>query len=56
MNKNTYEYLSYVTDELYKKLDNTSMTLCSLKSSVSNISEILKREYKNKYKKLNNNL
>ncbi len=54
MNKKTYEYLNYMVDELYKKLDNISMSLCGLKNNLNNVSEILRREYKNKYKKTEN--
>lgn len=51
MNKKTCECLNYMVDELYKKLDSISISLCVLKNNLNSVSEILKREYENKYNK-----
>jgi len=51
MKKNSYEYLIYAADEIYKKMDNTSSILCRLKDIVFQMSELVKAEYKAKYGK-----
>jgi len=51
MKKNSYEYLIYATDEIYKKIDTASSTLCGLKDLVLRMSELIRAEYQTKYEK-----
>ncbi len=50
MKKFFYEYLYTKIHKLYKQLDDAATTLCSLKSSLDEMGNILEHEYKNKYK------
>ena len=51
MKKFSHEYLIEKSQELYKKLDSVSMSLCYLKSALEDITELLKIEYEEKYSK-----
>ena len=51
MKKFSHEYLIEKSQELYKKLDSVSMSLCYLKSALEDITELLKSEYEAKYNK-----
>lgn len=51
MKKNSYEYLIYATDEVYKKIDAASSALCRLKDTVSQMSELIRVEFQTKYDK-----
>ena len=51
MKKFSHEYLIEKSQELYKKLDSVSMSLCYLKSALEDITELLKIEYEAKYNK-----
>lgn len=51
MKKLSHEYLIEKSQELYKKLDSVSMSLCYLKSALEDITELLKIEYEAKYNK-----
>lgn len=51
MKKITYEYLNSKTIEIHKRLDNISAVVCYLKTSIDDISDILKAEYEQKYLK-----
>ena len=51
MKKFSHEYLIKKSQELYKKLDSVSMSLCYLKSALEDITELLKIEYEAKYNK-----
>ena len=51
MKKFSHEYLIEKSQELYKKLDSVSMSLCYLKSALEDLTELLKIEYEAKYNK-----
>ena len=51
MKKFSHENLNEKSQELYKKLDSVSMSLCYLKSALEDITELLKIEYEAKYNK-----
>lgn len=51
MKKLSYEYLIYATDEVYKKIDAASSTLCRLKDTVTQMSELIRTEFQAKYDK-----
>lgn len=51
MKKIFYECLYSELNKLYKEVDAAATTLCSLKRKLTDMSEVLENEYKNKYKK-----
>lgn len=51
MKKIFYECLYSELDKLYKEVDAATTKLCGLKRKLTDMSEILENEYKNKYKK-----
>lgn len=51
MNKFSHEYMKHKVNQIYRRLDNTSMSICSLKNDLDEILRILEAEYNKKYKK-----